>query len=393
MTRWHEYSCESPEIEVGDDKVPKCIECGRFCPPVEELISKQAEISSAWQVPADQPLGEMNLWWPESVPYARGGIRVQIPPKPSIEQDTPADTTPKIPSSHIYQETLRSDHFRLACLYAVSDKDHPIHVTLEAYPDDEHPEYECASYTWGGEDGDSALCRPVYIGPYWDVLLQTKNCSSMLRFLRPWKGIRIMWVDAICINQESLAEKATQVAKMKYLYEMCSRVVVYLGEDIITYSKRFPTSQSLKTLGQAEHLFPPNHALQKSKHRYDLGDLLHRKYFTRLWIVQELVACPRAIIRVGDVNLDADASIMATNFLTNNRGFKLAPWFLHLGKGSLSGRSKDCKRRTSLDDMLSVLKLTSQSQASVSQISYRLSLKSLSNATTYECKGLHIGCR
>jgi hypothetical protein len=99
----------------------------------------------------------MQLWWPESVPYERDGVRVQVSQKTSVEQDTPADATPRMPSSLSYRQTLRSDQFRLVYLSAVPDPDYPIHVTLEAYADDEHPEYECASYTWGGEDGTS-LC-------------------------------------------------------------------------------------------------------------------------------------------------------------------------------------------------------------------------------------------
>jgi hypothetical protein len=105
----------------------------------------------------------MQLWWPESVPYERDGVRVQVSQKTSVEQDTPADATPRMPSSLSYRQTLRSDQFRLVYLSAVPDPDYPIHVTLEAYADDEHPEYECASYTWGGEDGNSMPCQPVYV--------------------------------------------------------------------------------------------------------------------------------------------------------------------------------------------------------------------------------------
>jgi len=400
MTRWHDPSCETPDVEVESNTILKCKACGRSCPPVEELISERADTSSALQIPPDEPLGQMNLWWPESVPYERGGVQTYGSRRPSNKQDARPDTLPDIASSHIYQDALRSDEFRLACLSAVSDKEAPIHVTLEVFPDNDHPEYECASYAWGGEDGDSTPCRPIYIGLYWDVLLQTKNCSSLLRFLRPWRGTRMVWVDAICINQESLAERATQVAKMKSLYERCFRVVVYLGDDMITCSNRFPKSRSLGTLQNEEHPFPRNHPLRESQ--FDLKEILSRRYFSRLWVIQELVASRRAVIRIGDVDYNADAGIIAKEFLANNGVFSPAPWFQYLGHGSIPGKSiddvlSDGARSTSagslrltatnysdepvedrerpstqnseaeaIGGMLYVLKITAQSQASVS---------------------------
>jgi hypothetical protein len=89
-----------------------------------------------------------------------------------------------------------------------------------------------------------------------------------------------MWVDAICINQESLTEKATQVAKMKSLYEMCSSVIMYLGEDIATRTKEHPITRSLEALGEANPIFLPNLPVQELP--FSLDKLLSRQYFRRL---------------------------------------------------------------------------------------------------------------
>ena len=92
--------------------------------------------------------------------------------------------------STIYSATLAPNEFRLACLTAPTDKDSPIHLTLETYTDDNCPEYKPVSYTWEGEDGNNSLSSPIFIEPYWDVLLQTRNCWEILRFMRPTRGIR-----------------------------------------------------------------------------------------------------------------------------------------------------------------------------------------------------------
>jgi hypothetical protein len=96
--------------------------------------------------------------------------------------------------------TLGTDEFRLVCIQAAGkDEDKIVHVSLETYNHANCPEYETVSYTWGGENSDYALCRPIFVGPYWDVLPQSQNCWEMLHFVRPWRGIRMVWVDALCL--------------------------------------------------------------------------------------------------------------------------------------------------------------------------------------------------
>lgn len=105
-----------------------------------------------------------------------------------------------VPLTHIYGDTLGPEELRLANISSTTNSNDPIHITLESYEDDDCPEYEAVFYAWGGEDNDYTRDKPVYVGEFWDVLLQTKNCWYMLQYLRPWRGHRLIWVDAICIN-------------------------------------------------------------------------------------------------------------------------------------------------------------------------------------------------
>jgi hypothetical protein len=136
----------------------------------------------------------------------------------------------------------------VACLLAPIHENVPVHVSLETFSNDSHPEYETVSYIWGGENGDNSLRGPIFIGSYWDVLLQTENCWSMLRSIRPKRGERLVWVDALCINQQNLDERTSQVAKMRRIYEQCSRIIAYLGNDLVTQSKPFPQYRPLYEL-------------------------------------------------------------------------------------------------------------------------------------------------
>lgn len=304
----------------------------------------------------------MNLWWPRSVPYVNTKERNHSEKSPLHYSTGNVDET----SLYVYGKTLEETEFRLACLSAAPHKDYPVHLTLEVYPNNDRPEYECVSYTWGGEENDPAPCKPVYIGQFWDVLLQSKNCWSMLKFMRPWRGIRMVWIDAVCINQTNNQERGTQVANMGQIYSECSRVVVYLGEDIITASSRFPGSQSLQSLRTRDlnrPIFPRGHALDGED--FNLQQLLERTYFSRIWVIQELVAADRAIIRIGDIDFRADANTIAkistglpassvdTPFTWDDSA---APWVQHLAQGTFP--------TSQIRDVLDLVVVTARSRAS-----------------------------
>lgn len=99
-----------------------------------------------------------------------------------------------------------------------------IQCSLEISSLDSRPGYEALSYVWG----DETIRVPITVdGKRLDV---TENLSAALRRLRDRKGGRVMWVDAICINQEDSDEKSVQVAMMRRIYSGCTRAILWLGE-------------------------------------------------------------------------------------------------------------------------------------------------------------------
>jgi hypothetical protein len=57
----------------------------------------------------------------------------------------------------------------------------------------------------------------------------TRNCYDALGELRR-RGVRIVWVDAVCINQGSDEEKEGQIPLMRDIYGRARRVWVWLGK-------------------------------------------------------------------------------------------------------------------------------------------------------------------
>lgn len=88
--------------------------------------------------------------------------------------------------------------------------------------------YEALSYVWGSPTGT----RPIICNG--EVLKVTPNCEAALRRLRLPDRSRVLWVDAICIDQSSSEngqrERSTQVPMMGEIYNKASRTICWLGE-------------------------------------------------------------------------------------------------------------------------------------------------------------------
>lgn len=351
MNRWHKVSCREPDVQVLSDKTIRCLACHQT-PHTTQLIAERATVSSVPSVPPDKPLGQLKLWWPRSVPYSVSTLPASDDAGTGQDDMDVDHASEAALTSGPYPSTLGPNELRLICIEAAPSPDYPLHLSLEVYDLDNCPEYEAVSYTWAGEDGDSSLSKPIYVGPFWDSLVQTKNCWEMLRFVRPWRGIRMLWVDAICINQDNIPERSGQVANMDRIYSSCSRVVVYLGPDLATLlhgrHARRGRLHELET-GVIKPVFP---AQTQQLQPYRLEDLLSRRYFSRIWVVQELLLSKGAIIRIGDVDFWADASMssrLSSSMPTWTWGQTHAAWAQYISQGASSiGDLKELLQTTAL---------------------------------------------
>ncbi|KAL1606141.1 hypothetical protein SLS60_003542 [Paraconiothyrium brasiliense] len=163
-------------------------------------------------------------------------------------------------------------------------------------------------------------------------------------------------VDAICIDQSNVGEREAQVAKMEQIYDESSKVLVYLGPDIVSKTQRFPTYKTLYDLTDASSIlspFPRLHPLHDNPP--DLHQLLRRKYFSRIWVVQELILSEKIVFTVGDTEYRADPRVMSklNNFAWEKTA---APWVRHIAS---KGFPKD--RVKGFD---SLIKLTANCKAS-----------------------------
>jgi hypothetical protein len=59
----------------------------------------------------------------------------------------------------------------------------------------------------------------------------TRNLHAALSGPVLQHHVRIIWVDAICINQTDMTERNHQFAEMRYIYQEAQSVVTFLGDS------------------------------------------------------------------------------------------------------------------------------------------------------------------
>ncbi|KAF2790277.1 HET-domain-containing protein [Melanomma pulvis-pyrius CBS 109.77] len=205
-------------------------------------------------------------------------------------------------------------------------------AVLNPYPGFE-PVFEALSYCWGNEEATSRL----YVMPHDPAskpssLHLRPNLDTALKSLRQTQSERILWVDALSINQEDMDERSHQVKKMANIYSLAYRVVVWLGPAAADGSSRQALALLESLGGKVERtrgftllpapasfpapnfwspnpidLFEPLKVLDsKVPLPLDEGAVLairrclERPWWDRLWIWQEIgLASSRSTIQLG----------------------------------------------------------------------------------------------
>ena len=111
--------------------------------------------------------------------------------------------------------------------------------------------YTALSYVWG-EMKDAAPTSQILLGPDHVPLPLTDNCYNALNALRSTTQSLNIWVDAICINQESLAEKSHQLPLMGDIYSKADTTYIWLG---LENDRTVRAIDCLHKIGMLEYFF------------------------------------------------------------------------------------------------------------------------------------------
>jgi hypothetical protein len=189
--------------------------------------------------------------------------------------------------------------------------------------------YEALSYAWGCAD------LVDYIEVNGARLWITENLHSALQCLQSRDQDRVLWIDAICIDQSNKVERSEQVQQMGSIFGFARRVIFWLGK---------PTVEAMLLMGSLSELYIKSIAVLRqnskaditvwkklwsdvlptleserdnitSRQRTGLRILLRRPWFDRVWIIQEVAMAQSAIVCSGIWSLPAHIFALSPKLL------------------------------------------------------------------------------
>jgi hypothetical protein len=187
---------------------------------------------------------------------------------------------------------------------------------LERKTLDDAGEYLALSYVW--ENGFDP--QEIIVSGY--RRLASANLVDALRQLRRESEDVVLWADQLSINQQDYVEKASQIQKMRHIYKNATQVVAWLGRaadgsDVVVATLHQigmspPKSGILSNIiGEIQKTAPLDQTWDAWDER-NLFDILGtafpafaaRRYWTRLWVLQEFVLAKTVLIMCGSATID-----------------------------------------------------------------------------------------
>ena len=177
---------------------------------------------------------------------------------------------------------------RLLRLLPHPNEDSPIEcqlITCSLLDSERTHSYNALSYTWGPEDNKHC----IYIDG--EQQPARTNLHKALSHFRDCFVERILWIDAICINQGDDIEKGHQVASMAKIYAKASGVIVWLGEAADDSDRAFRAIRRTAEEQDAGFSIPKTysdrHDIDPEINELDqqaILSLLEREWFQRIWV-------------------------------------------------------------------------------------------------------------
>ncbi|KAG7053450.1 HET domain-containing protein [Colletotrichum scovillei] len=211
--------------------------------------------------------------------------------------------------------------FRLLILYPGDDEIRCDIFQAVLEPDDIIP-YEALSYAWGGID------RTESITANGKRLPVTERLFTALVHLRTQQA-RILWVDAICIDQDNFAERGHQVGQMAGIYRQAEQVLIWLGpgtldtallmedlailHEVSTQQRRRDDTDWARVRWTCLQLGYSD--ARKLSCQSGLQQLLQQAWFTRVWVIQEVSYARAASICCGSSSVPAHIFVIATELI------------------------------------------------------------------------------
>ena len=218
------------------------------------------------------------------------------------------------PSPYAYTplpEVLDGTCIRLMELFPGRGKDRIVCRLASHRLDDCRGRYEALSYVWG----DTSDTWPVYVD---DMSFSVgANLYQALSDLRAADKARMLWIDAVCIDQANIAERNKQVSVMADIYRGAARTLIYLGPAYpmatpLAYDMVERLAAEALEVGGTQEPFTLSSLDQSASVRsrlsshdislLDVSNIRHiaeADWWARAWTAQEILLATQATIMTG----------------------------------------------------------------------------------------------
>lgn len=209
-----------------------------------------------------------------------------------------ASTLPPVPYTRLSHRHIRLLYLSQEAPFSV------LRVTMCEVLLDWAPPYEAISHAWDypvnyvpmRTNGNFRLMVP------YRVYQCFRHCQS---YFSPC----YMWVDALCIDQDSLEERAAQIALMKEIFSRATRVVAWLAAPAEAPEARLVRSH-LWFVRVVQTLYSDHRTIARLTNGRSkdlvaaLQPLLRNRWFTRRFMVQEVALPPKVHLMYGSCCID-----------------------------------------------------------------------------------------
>ncbi|KAK3997995.1 heterokaryon incompatibility protein-domain-containing protein [Cladorrhinum sp. PSN332] len=162
--------------------------------------------------------------------------------------------------------------------------------------------YEALSYVWGS----GYKPRSILITSNPRGFPVGENLYAALVSLRDPVFERLVWIDAVCINQDDDTEKGHQVQTMARIYAKARGVVVWLGPETAESARAFQLIQAFALQITKPRSQNSAWLIQQLACGDDIMDLIGRPWFKRIWVLQEVAAARHILIKAGSDEMSGD---------------------------------------------------------------------------------------
>lgn len=236
-----------------------------------------------------------------------------------------------------------------------------------------HIEYKALSYTWGEPEFPKTLYVLSEDQPP-RVIKITENLYAALQNLRQKDKTIHLWVDALCINQEDIQERNSQVSNIPQTYTEASGVIVWLGTDSSEHDGQlclkflknlaqeiFNNRYQLRFRGVNPESWRSEVVIYKTITRYLDNEEKHivdwflsRPWFRRRWIIQEVVLARKVVVHCGSSTISwPEFELALTELLQSHKhGFDPKQLITLRTMSRIRNPRKGAKMQTPLDTLV-----------------------------------------